>query len=303
MEPENYNNKHFSDEVHKGLNPRLDSVIENEKELLRLLKRILLSAHNQIQKEGFNSLLHLIAKIRLNIEAVNLITPLLKEDYRFKTSINLIYRSLVDDNINLLYLLGFVFPNIEKQISLKNELSILHRDFVESFEVILNAQAKINKLSNTYLKENIFEEIDESFSRSELIKIHPEIFNMNKQKWKTNHEIRETSSPHFSAFYKIQNSKIISASKKIDFIRSSSYPNCDILTSLNKYFTQYFHFSPQMHDIILNDIDFDLKCYWLTNIELLTTLGIANKVLSLDNDFETEINNQLKSFLDKDSNM
>lgn len=299
MEEENYNNKHFSDEVNLSLNQRLDNIIKYEQEILFLLKRFLLSANKQVQKEGFNSLLHLIVKIRLNIESVNLITPLLKEDYRFKTSINLIYRSLVDDNINLLYLLGFVVPSSDNQISLTNELSILHRDFVESFEVILNAQAKINKKSNEYLNENFYEEIDEAFSRGELIEKHSEIFNLTANKWKTNSEIRETSNPYFSPFFKTQNSKkLISASKKIDFIRSSNYPNCDILVSLNKYFTQYFHFSPQMHDVVLNDIEFDLKCYLFTNIELLTTLGIANKVLKLDYDFENDINNQLKSFLE-----
>ena len=189
------------------MNLRLDSVIENEKELLDLLKRFLLSANNQIQKEGFKSLLHLIVKIRLNIESVNLITPLLKGDYRFKTSINLLYRSLIDDNINFLYLLGFVVPSSDNQISLTNELSILHRDFVESFEVILNAQAKINKKSNEHLNENFYEEIDETFSRGELIKKHSEIFNLTANKWKTNSEIRETSNPYFLPFFKTQNAK------------------------------------------------------------------------------------------------
>jgi hypothetical protein len=297
---EGYNLSHFDNEKIIDLNNKLERIILRERKLVLLLDDFILSSNGHTQRQGHDSLLHLLVKVSLNFDAVNFITPLLRNDYRFKTSVNLIYRSVVDDIINLLYLMGFSIPDTENQISLENELNISHRDFMESTLKIIDAQANINKQANEFLQSNFYDEIDINRARDELFTANPNIFNIDKKTWKTNSEIRVTSDEYFKRYFvdlKLNQGKLISATKKIDLIKMQNYPHCDILTSLNKYYTQYFHFSPRMHDLVLNDIEFDIQCYLLTIVETLTVLGIANKILKKEKDFEDAINIQLKSFL------
>ena len=236
------------------------------------------------QAENFDSFIHLIIKMRFNIDAAHQLLPLLKGDYRFKTSINVLYRSSLDDTINIYYLLGFVLTdnatkNIsENQSSLGNELDILHRDFLKSACKIIEAEIESDKY---YSKLNQIQYVAKSGNEGwmdEMIKANQHLFNSQKNAWKNNKEIRVSSKPLFKDIYPDGNSAI-SETSKIEFIQKKGFERSFQLTQLFKYFSQFQHFSPKMHDFLLTTPENDLEYYHKMLVEILCVVFECNQIL------------------------
>lgn len=290
-----YNDLHFQKDVNDRISKKLNFIIECGKDILSFIKEFLLSANGHEQLKHHESFLYLIIKIRFNIESSLVLSELLKEDYRYKTSVNILFRSLIDDVINLLYLLGFAVPNSIEQEALRNELNILDKEFLASSEQIINSEFE------NFNPFGFFEDEDLGKSLGELRKSNSHLYDFELKKWKKKSEIRKGNHEYFNRFKLDNSSRFISEAQKIEFIKLNNFEGYHTLSYLNKYFTQYFHFSPKMHDFLLDDIDYDLQNYLMTFLEILTAIGIANKVISLNDNkrIENEINRLILSFQKK----
>lgn len=284
----NYNQAHFDTKVIENLNNKIDMIMQCETLVLDSIKTFLKSTKSFPQTENFTSFIHLIIKMRFNIDAAHQLLALLKGDYRFKTSINVLYRSSLDDTINIYYLLGFVLTDnptkkiSENQTSLGNELDILHRDFLKSACKIIEAEIKSDKY---YSKLNQMEYVPKPGTdgwMDEMIKANQHLYNTDKNTWKNNKEIRMTSSPIFNNKYPEGNNAIPETSK-IEFIQNKGFERSFQLTQLFKYFSQFQHFSPKMHDFLLTTPEHDLEYYHKMLVEILCVVFECDQILITEN--------------------
>jgi hypothetical protein len=277
----NYNTEHFSPGRLSELRSELEMTIGLQDDTLELLIDILLAANDKTQVAHHNVFLNMFAKIRLNLGAAKAIMPLLYGDYRFKISANLLYRSVIDDLTNMYYLMSFVILPDENQLSLKNELDILHKDYVKGCEAILNSEAGFKNYLQGIFPDTENGTFDADVAIKELRDANPEIFDSVKDGYKTATEIRATSHPVFAGKYPIGNG-FITETKKIKFLEAGGFQRHDVLHYLFKYFSQFHHFSPQMHVTMLADNPYDIMCYRVTLMELACAMTIFLRILEVE---------------------
>lgn len=283
----NYNDAHFESKVIEKLNKKIDMIMKSEVIVLKSMKSFLMATNGHEQIGNFESFIQLIVKMRFNIESAHTLMPLLKVDYRFKTSINVLYRSSIDDIINIYYLLKFVIMENSGtaisyvQTSLGNELDILHRDFLKSISKVVEAEIEAEKYLEEINDSNDNTEPRPFTWKKEMIESNLHLFNQQKNDWKNNKEIRIASHGIFKDKYPSGNS-FISESAKIDFIISGGFERGFILTKLFKYFSQFQHFSPKMHQFLLSNAENDLEYYHKQLIEILCVLIECNQIITTD---------------------
>jgi hypothetical protein len=239
----------------------LSDLLTIQRLLLNFLVNFLDSASGVSQTNNFPEFLKLIATIRLNVESINHLLPLLNQDYRFKTSINLIYRSIVGDLITLNYLKGFVDETDVNQVSLSNELNIFNKEYLLSSYEGLLAENEYN-INNYKLNNEVV--IDET-DAIEFRNITSRLLDENG-KWIFNSKLR--SSTNTDILLKIKNAGIkdtnkgfISESEKIKFLKETNSNSYLQLKFLFKYYSQFQHFSPSTFDLINCDLDYTLNTY------------------------------------------
>jgi hypothetical protein len=300
-----YNLAHFTQEKLAVLVKEIDLIIRLQDDTLEMMIEVLLATNEHVQPNYHEVFINLLAKIRLNLGSCVQIMPTLKTDYRFKVSTNLLYRAIIDDLINMYYLLGFVVNNDQEQYSLNNELSILHKEFLVSCETIIKSEAGFKH----YLRET-FKSDDEEVPKAETQKAiadlrnaNPEVYHIQEKRWKTGSEIRSSSHSLFENRYPPDRG-FISESQKINFIKSSGFQRHDALTYLFKYLSQHQHFSPKMHTAMLADNDYDVICYQVTLMELTCCLAILVKILKVnDKDWlNQQIHTLIEGILTKEAN-
>jgi len=223
-----YNAAHFGADVVEKMDKKIKVIYQCESLVLSSIKAFLKSTKNYEQTENFVPFIHLVIKIRFNLEAAHRLLPLLKADYRFKTSINLQYRSCLDDTINTYYLLGFVVVDnatkrvADKQPSLGNELDILHREFLKSIFVIIESEIETAQYYNKLCGKTYTLDENTKDWRQELIDGNSHLYNSDTNTWKNNKEIRVTSSTLFDRLFPLGNNKI-PESGKIEFIKKKRF--------------------------------------------------------------------------------
>lgn len=273
-----YNEIHFDDELNNRLYQRLRNLKLGQDRVLDFLKRYLLASNDKKQLKHCDAFLQLLVKMRFNLESVNLLLPIMFDDYRFKTSINLIYRGIIDDIINSYYLFGTVALADPDQIALNNELTILHKEFILSSIRGIKAGQKFNQyvesLNGSVNTNNI--NITKQFK-----KLNPEITDANGN-WKKNKELRESSNPYFINLLDQGDSNgFISETTKLKFIKARGIKTHDNLEALFKYLSQYQHFSPKAHSLLLNHIEYDIVIYQHCVGELVMLLDQLLQFLEL----------------------
>lgn len=258
---------------------KISKLRHNHFEILEFLKKFLISANGEEQIIGCESLLQLIAKVRFNLESINILFPLLYNDSRYKISINVLYRVIVDDIINVCYLFGLINKADDKQNALNNELSIFHKEYLKSTIKALEAS---NDFEN-YLKSARNEKIEDLGNIEELIKKeNPHLFNENG-KWRTNSQIRKTTHIELIKLLNQGDSSFISESKKLEFIRKRNFQTVDVLTALFKYYSQYQHYSPKAYELMNAPTDYDIGTYQRTVSEIIMVLKHLFQCLNLKN--------------------
>lgn len=282
-----YNEAHFPNEQRDKIAQSIDMVEDCEQMVLDVLKTFLVSTRNYEQKENFTPFIHLAIKMRFNLDAAHQLLPSLRSDYRFKTSINLLYRACLDDTVNLYYLLGFVMVDnatktaSEKQPFLGYELDILHRDFMKSVVTIIESEVET---AQYYAELNggtySLPDHDKNW-KQDLIDANQDIYNETTQAWKNNKEIRGAEPNNFTDKYPSGNGKIAETGK-MEFIKNRGYQRHSTLTQLFKYFSQYQHFSPKMHQFLLTTPENDLRYYHMMLVEILCVVFECNQILVTD---------------------
>jgi len=273
-----YNEKHFEKDLNQHLNNRLQSLTVWQNHTLDFLIRYLLASNEKEQLPHCNAFLHILVKIRFNLESVGFLLPLMFDDYRYKTSVNLIYRSLVDDIINSYYLFCTIVLDDPDQHALDNELSILHKEYVLSVIKGIKADFEFEKFVDELKDAPHGHEInvEEEFKQA-----NPDLVGIDGN-WKKNQEIRATTHPILSKELNQGKSNIfISESKKLEFIRKRGVQTHHNIEALFKYLSQYQHFSPKAHDLLNSHIEFDINVYQRCLGELLMLLDQLMQFLEL----------------------
>lgn len=260
-----YNEKTFLPALNQQLAVKLDALITWQGHVLEYIIDYLVSASETPQLSNCESFLQLIAKIRFNLESVNFLLPQMYEDYRFKTSINVLYRTIVDDMINCYYLFGTVNLADPEQNSLGNELLILHKEFIQGSIKGIAADLEFSKFVNGLNGINNIKtgDIDADFKKA-----NPELCNA-KGDWKKNSEIRTSTHQFFKEKLGQGDTGFISEASKLKFLSARGVKTHTNMTALFKYFSQYQHFSPKAHDLLNSDIEQDIVFYQRALGELL----------------------------------
>lgn len=276
-----YNERHFSAELNQDLNGKLDGLLLWQNHVLEFVKKYLVASNEQVQLTNCNSFLQLLAKIRFNLEAVNELLPFLYRDYRFKTSINVLYRAIIDDVINSYYLFCTVALADPDQHALTNELTIFHKEFVLSSIKGINSEREFEKFVDDLKEIEPTPDID---VENEFKNANPDLFT-SKGTWKKNNEIRSTTSPYFTNLYNQgggNTNGFISEAKKIEFIKARGVVTHDNLTALFKYLSQYQHFSPKAHQLLNSHIEYDIAMYQRCLGEVVMLLDQLLQVVELN---------------------
>lgn len=273
-----YNSEQFSAEQVTSADQQISNLIQKQNHLLDFLRDFLMSASGMEQLKNCYCFVELAVKVRLNLEAANDLLPKLYDDYRFKTSINLIYRSIIDDLIGIFYLGGFVLKDDLEQMTLANELAILHKEFLGSSSKGIDADNEHLLFIHEMLNEPLPEIED---FRQEIIRENPDLHVDGKLK--NNKQLRETSHPSFKEALKNTNgSSFITEAKKLEFIALREAHLALALTGLFKYLSQFQHYSPKMHDFVLSDADLDIQNYNKCVFQVLHMLDMYLKFIVVD---------------------
>jgi hypothetical protein len=265
----NFNQTRFKPELNNRLERKLKTLHHWQQHTLEFLIEYLLASNEQQQLAHCESFLHLLAKIRFNLESAVVLLPLMSGDYRFKTSVNVLYRSVIDDIINAYYLFGVVNLADRQQVALANELNILHKEYIQSMIKGVNADFAFERFVDE-LKEqaaSTLPDVEKDFKDA-----NPELVDMNGA-WKKNAEIRASSNQFFiDKLNQGKNNSFISESKKLEFLKARGITTYHNIEAIFKYLSQYQHYSPKMHDFLNTHIEFDLAIYQRCLGELLMLL-------------------------------
>lgn len=273
-----YNTEHFPPRQVSAADLEVDRLIHKQNHLLDFLREFLVATNGVDQLRNCYCFVELAVKVRLNMEAANDLLAKLKEDYRFKTSVNLIYRSIIDDLISMFYLSGFVLKDDAMQVSLANELSILHKEFLSGSTKGIDA----DNAHLAYIHEMLNEPPPKIGDfRQEIIAENPELFENGLMK--NNKKLRETSHPVFKELLKDTNGAgFITEAKKLDFIAQREPNLAQALTGLFKYLSQYQHYSPKMHEFVLSDADLDIQTYKKCLVQVLHMVDVLLQFIVLN---------------------
>lgn len=277
-----YNEKFFEPALNKLLRKKLDSLLHWQDHSLEYLIKYLLASNGKEQLRHCECFLQLLAKIRFNIEAANVLLPMLYDDYRFKTSVNVVYRTIIDDIINSYYLFGTINLADNQQQALNNELNILHKEFLISSVAGIDSDREFEKFVDKLKEIDSGPDID---VKAEFRIANPELFN-ERGDWKKNSEIRFTTLPYFLTLFNQSNNNpkaFISESKKLEFIKSIGVTTCHNISAIFKYLSQYQHFSPKVHDLLNSHIEYDVSIYQRCLGEVVMLLDQLSQFLILDN--------------------
>jgi hypothetical protein len=274
----NYNLAHFEKDSTEHFNAEILRLINDQESVLDFLRDYLVATNGLNQRTNAECFIQLAVKIRLNLEAVNVLLPMLLNDYRFKTSVNLLYRSIIDDTLNFFYLATFLLSNDPDQISLGNELSILHKEFILSAIKGIEAQQKHDRFMHEMLQ--LDPPTEEDFM-VDLIAANPEIYVNGKVKKPA--ELRATSHVDFQKSLKDAEKPFMSEARKIKHLEHMGHGKVGVaLEELFKYFSQYQHFSPKTHDFILSDIALDIAMYRKSFFQVLHLIDAGQKIIKVN---------------------
>jgi hypothetical protein len=270
-----YNESFFDAALNKKLKDKLDKLILWQDQVVKYMMTYLVDTNGQEQLKGCDSFIHIVAKIRFNLEAATSLCNFLYSDYRFKTSVNVLYRTIIDDLINAYYLFCTVALGDPDQNALNNELNILHKEYIVSVLKGLESERKFEKILKTLKNEEIGE--DEDYL-DQFRKENADLFN--------NEGIRKTTNPFFTNLFNQNdgNAKsFISEAKKLEFIAARNVGTESNIAAMYKYLSQYQHYSPKMRDYIQHHIEYDIGIYQKSLGEVLILLNQLFQFIKFNN--------------------
>ncbi|AMP98914.1 hypothetical protein AY601_2008 [Pedobacter cryoconitis] len=294
----NYNEYHFNSKQLAEMENEANKMIRNQQYIKEFLADFMDGTRSLEIPADYMTFLLLLFKIYFNLDVVAALLPALRTGVRQKISINLLFRSVMDDVINLYYLLGTVTRGSGRRISLKNELNVLHKEFLMSCEEIIRAEAKIQGYGyhDQHFKQS--ESPDVEATLLEMRGENPEVYDDGKNEYRKNKDIRTTSLASLKPLFEMTDyAGFLSEKQKVRFIAARGFSHSEMFTYLFKYFSQYQYYSPKAHEFHLSDALLDLKCYRWALMEVLNSIGEINRILSLNNtrEMEQKLNKKIRA--------
>ncbi|HCN83625.1 MAG TPA: hypothetical protein DIT07_08395, partial [Sphingobacteriaceae bacterium] len=245
-----YNREKYPD-IYESINADIDRFDATQKEVLDLLIEMLLSVDPNLQKSSeVLTLHHLLAKVRFNLEAAHHLIQWLKEDYRFKTSVNLLYRAILGDMISSIYLMSWFDHTQDEQPYMNAELDIMHKDFL----------VKITKLIEAEKQYKNYGQDGENYM-TEFIDANPTLYDFQNSKWMSASQIRAKTDGKFKIDPGLNT---LTETGKIEHIHASNLVHGHQVSVAFTYLSQFQHFTPKMHDFLLNDASGEIEYYEIT---------------------------------------
>lgn len=281
-----YNSK-FNPEYIDEITKDLDFLEKVQDKIYNYLSVVLRNANNLEQEPNFQCFINLLGKIRINLESINLLIPLLKKDVKFKISINILYRCIVDDIINLIYLFYFIDVTDKNQVSLENELNILHKEFLASIIEASKAKLVHDIRFNILSKE---ESDDADIIIQSLIKKYPSLLKEDG-KGILPIKIRKTTNGNILKLIDLKTGNgFLTESTKLKFIEANNFDHYNQLKYLFKYFSQFQHYTPESITLIQRNLDNEIYNYANTIDEVIYVIELCVSLLN----FEKSIKNQFE---------
>lgn len=193
---------------------------------------------NQLQKVTTD----LALRIRINLEAITPHFEKFDRGYMNESlPIALILRSVVSDIITFCYL--GVFFNTESdpkdQPSLDNELNLLDKDIIKSFEQVMDLEKEMGKIIPALPKDLTEEKVNEI--KNKIRKQFKDLFRENGQ-FKSPEEIRSSSLAKY--FAEGERTLVLTERSKADKIANYSIlDKFSVAYNMFKYFSQFQHYS------------------------------------------------------------
>lgn len=243
-----YNEEYFADNYIE-INRSINILHGIQEDVLQLLIEFLLNCDRVDQKcKEHVPLLELSIKIRLNLEAIQLLLPSLTQDFRLKTPINLLYRGINSDLVNILYLLYWYDPSNVRQPILAAELDIFKSDFLKAVDEMIAAE---NEIVPSERENN-------ASWKKKLIDDNPDLYDQLELKWMSTKQVRLKTGLEYNKHFATGDS---TEKSRIMHIVATGPVHYHLLMKSFKYLSQYQHYSQTMHTIVMQDPQYDLQIY------------------------------------------
>lgn len=261
-------NQEYSPGGDLDINRSISVLHEIQEDALQLLIEFLLNCNQVNQKcTELVPLLQLSIKIRLNLEAIQVLLPQLTRDFRLKTPVNLLYRGIISDVVNILYLLSWYRPGYTEQPFLVTELDILRSDFLTAMDHMIAAEDELVPSE----KEN------NARWREDFIHHNIRLYDRETSKWLKPIQIRRKTAAEYNGNFNLNGS---TETFRIGHVGAVGLVNNSLLMKSFKYLSQYQHYSPTMHEIVMQDPRYELQIYEDVLYCLLITMEHLSEVLN-----------------------
>lgn len=263
-----FNQVHFP-ETYQAINDDIDQFDIIQKEVLDLMIQMLIGGDKVLQQSSeVTTLYHLLAKTRFNLDSAHQMIDNLKDDYRFKTSLNLLYRGILSDMISSLYLVTWYDTTQQDQPYLRVELDIAHMEFLKS--VIQIVEAEKNYKDYSEVNTNYVTEIKSA---------NPDLCDPTTGEWLTIPQMRAKTDGKFKIASEFTKP---TETNKIEHINKVGLADGHQMFVAFKYLAQYQHFTPKMHDFLLNEASQELEYYEIVISLVLINCHYLSIVLNLN---------------------
>jgi len=215
-------------------------------------------------------LLDIFARFRLNIEGLLNLMDSFYEDFRLKVCVNLILRAICSDILTALYLATFYDKEDPELVGLKNELDLLHSEFLKSIKQTIEEEHIFLDFFKTN-QETTLEEKKEWFN-----KVATELLDENG-KFKTKKKIRETTNPKIKLGL-TDSGSFLTEIEKFNRIKDKGYGQFGFVFIGFKYYSQFQHFSQASKSLIENNPLRDTFFMSLTLDNMLMTVDIILQI-------------------------
>ncbi len=278
-----YNVYRYPD-TYKKINVEIDRFDATQKEVLELLIDLLPTVEASKQKSSeLMTLHHILAKARFNLEAAHKMIPNLKGDYRFKTSLNLLYRAILSDMIGSLYLISWHDVRYQEQLAMQRELDILHVFYLKKIRKLIEDEKHYKEYSPEDLN------YEEAFKAA-----NPHLTDLQTGKWLTEKQIRSQAKARISD----QNFNVTTESDRIHYLGELGLIDGPRTSVAFIYLSQYQHFTPMMHEFLLGSAEGDIEYYETTLSLLLLNIHHFLDVFVIDykEDFKARLKTIAKNY-------
>jgi len=214
----------------------------------------------------FNKLLN---RTRINLEGIICLLDTYKIQPFLFHSMSHIFRALLVDFLNFLYLITFIEIDEEDFISFRNEYEFFNRDYYKAMLDLFDFEKEIPKECPLFEKignKSHEREIGLRSTKNHFSYLHKD--HDIEKRLKNSTELRSTSNPNLffsKEEFMFPGNKILSEKYKYKRILKSPLKQFVDVYMYYKYFSQQYHFSHQSNDLADEKDDNFLHIIWSIN--------------------------------------